>query len=52
MKIPESDSHIKKAGDRMIKKLLNSVIAKYHDLLVLCRSILLLMPHPLALANN
>ena len=38
-----------KLGDRMIKQLLNSVIAKYHDLSVSRRSII---DQPLASANN
>ena len=34
----------KKNGDRIIKQLLNSVIAKYRDLSVSCRSIICRSP--------
>ena len=40
-----------KNGDRMIKQLLNSVIAKYRDLSVSRRSIICLSPRPLQTIN-
>ena len=41
-----------KLGDRMIKQLLNSVIAKYRDLSVSRRSQYFAQPHPIIIIVN